>query len=354
MWVKLINSGYLPSEKMDLAIRHKTIELVNKSKKPTRISTYGEEKIVDAIVANIEADSRVLGSVVVLECNKPFEPLDMRIMALLRDIATIEISRNQKLINAKGKVYEYFMQNLLEGKVTDANEIEERIKYLEIEIRDIMFIISIFIDVGEQKNVPYEYHIERIQRTIPNSKGIVYNGNIVLFVSRKRNFDKDEFSVLEPYLRSHNMYGVVSNPLNNIKEISNGYKQNLVIYKMTGQFASTNLFYSRDHIFQHVISTISNKNELINICHPSAIHLYKYDKERNMNYTDSLYAYLKFNRKITPTARYLFVHKNTVSYRIEKISQIINIDWDDGEELFNIFFSIKILKYIEEQTGKKQ
>ena len=60
----------------------------------------------------------------------------------------------------------------------------------------------------------------------------------------------------------------------------------------------------------------------------------------------TLEAYLRNDKKIYKTAKELFVHRNTVRYRIKKISDILGIDMENGEILFNIYFSYKALEVV--------
>lgn len=50
--------------------------------------------------------------------------------------------------------------------------------------------------------------------------------------------------------------------------------------------------------------------------------------------------------KVWPkTAELLFIHRNTVRYRIHKCTELINSDLEDGNEIFAFILSLRILEY---------
>jgi len=54
---------------------------------------------------------------------------------------------------------------------------------------------------------------------------------------------------------------------------------------------------------------------------------------------------LKNNQHLLKTANELFIHRNTMSYRIKKIFDIINIDLSCSETVFNLMMSYKVMAY---------
>lgn len=59
----------------------------------------------------------------------------------------------------------------------------------------------------------------------------------------------------------------------------------------------------------------------------------------------TLEAYIEENRNIGKAAESLFIHRNTMKYRINKIENILGCDLKKDEDIFNIMLSIKIAKF---------
>ncbi len=74
--------------------------------------------------------------------------------------------------------------------------------------------------------------------------------------------------------------------------------------------------------------------------------LIQYDEENNSDYVNTLQVYLEEGKNIGETAQKLYVHRNTIKYRITKVEEILNIDLEDTNTVFNLQFAFKIRKYL--------
>ena len=74
--------------------------------------------------------------------------------------------------------------------------------------------------------------------------------------------------------------------------------------------------------------------------------LIQYDEENNSDYVNTLQVYLEEGGNIGETAQKLYVHRNTIKYRITKVEEILNIDLEDTNTVFNLQFAFKIRKYL--------
>jgi sugar diacid utilization regulator len=66
-----------------------------------------------------------------------------------------------------------------------------------------------------------------------------------------------------------------------------------------------------------------------------------YDKRFGTEYYRTLFVYLQQACSRTNTADKLFIHRNTLRYRLEKIGEILDTDIADGEELLKLYISFK-------------
>ena len=73
--------------------------------------------------------------------------------------------------------------------------------------------------------------------------------------------------------------------------------------------------------------------------------LLAYDKAHGDNLLKTLQVYLETCLQYEKTAKQLFVHKNTVRYRIAKCQKFLNTDFTDGKKIFQYTLSLKILEY---------
>lgn len=69
-----------------------------------------------------------------------------------------------------------------------------------------------------------------------------------------------------------------------------------------------------------------------------------YDRENNSDYLHTLRAYVACSKNAALTAKRLFIHKNTLLYRIQRIHEICGVDFDDPDIWLHICLTLKLLE----------
>lgn len=83
---------------------------------------------------------------------------------------------------------------------------------------------------------------------------------------------------------------------------------------------------------EHVDMETYVENKIGNLC--------KYDQENGMDLIITLYHYLSTGGSLMETAKRLFIHRNSVKYRIDRIKQLTNIDLDNYQKRFEYYYCI--------------
>lgn len=69
-----------------------------------------------------------------------------------------------------------------------------------------------------------------------------------------------------------------------------------------------------------------------------------YDKKHNSDLCQTLFCYLKNNGSVKAVADELFIHKNTIVYRMSKIKELLDCDLEDGEERLAYYLACMIVE----------
>ncbi|WP_375178896.1 PucR family transcriptional regulator [Enterococcus rotai] len=70
--------------------------------------------------------------------------------------------------------------------------------------------------------------------------------------------------------------------------------------------------------------------------------LLTYDQDNNTSFTPTLKAYLAHHLNIATTSRALFIHRNTLLYRIEKIKGLLPVDLEQEKNTFALQLALKL------------
>ena len=87
------------------------------------------------------------------------------------------------------------------------------------------------------------------------------------------------------------------------------------------------------------------EEELLLFCHQKVQELADYDRVHNTELCVTLQVYLEQTKSLVHTAEILFIHRNTVRYRVNKCMELMGTQFNDGSEVFSYILSLRMLEY---------
>jgi DNA-binding PucR family transcriptional regulator len=88
----------------------------------------------------------------------------------------------------------------------------------------------------------------------------------------------------------------------------------------------------------------SEKEDISRFIHPAVLRLKQYDDEYNTKLLTTVREYIQQSGSIKKTAEALFMHRNSVIYRLRKAEEICDISLDDPDTQFALRMSFCILR----------
>lgn len=101
-----------------------------------------------------------------------------------------------------------------------------------------------------------------------------------------------------------------------------------------------------DHIWDVLLGELRQTTEDMLLCHPAVIILREYDKGKDARLLFTLQTYLENERNATLTAEKLFIHRNTLQYRLQLIHKLAELDLDSPQQRAHLLLSCRILESI--------
>ena len=95
------------------------------------------------------------------------------------------------------------------------------------------------------------------------------------------------------------------------------------------------------------VMPFSSAEELDAFCHPAVIALREHDRTHAVQLLPTLSAFLKNDRDVLATAAVLYVHRNTLAYRIKRILELCPLDLDDFNVRHRLLESILVLEHYD-------
>ena len=247
--------------------------------------------------------------------------------------------------------------DLIEFRLTDPEELEQRLKQIQLAVRRYYHVMLVsFGDKQDRASIPWNYVISQLERVFPFSNITTYRGDILLII-RKMNrgvrlsFDRE---ALRQILEYHDGYAAIGNFSEFLTSLPPVYYQTKSALRlgMVMDPEKRIYFYEDYSMYQMVeLAQQSTRQDLgsrniVHLCHPSLIALVMYDNKTGNNLTDVLYTYLCCERNAAEAAKALYIHRNTMLYKIKKIEDVMGQDLDSPALRERLLFSYHVLEYM--------
>lgn len=336
------------------------------------LEIQGESFIVTPIVIGKE----IYGFLVMFGYNPSAGELNIKALEQGAIVVALEFMKEKNIQEIKKRMMKDLINDLLEGNVSNLDVLKERGRYFDWNLNEGRQVITVDVEKfntyykEEKQNVKNIHNFKNffldtvkiIIRKV-DSKAIVTdkNNRVVVLINIPTGYKKS-LNSLYLYTKkiASNIQQKVTLNLNGMKinlgigryyesieNLPKSYKEALEALNLGKKIVgSGKIIHFNDLGIYKLLLDVSDKNQLKDFALNYLQPLIKQDEQHGTELIATLEAYLRNDKKIYKTAKELFVHRNTVRYRIKKISGILGIDMGDGEILFNIYFAFKALKIV--------
>jgi DNA-binding PucR family transcriptional regulator len=170
------------------------------------------------------------------------------------------------------------------------------------------------------------------------------------------NFDKDEYiedlwSDISNLLSDYDLYAGISfkfSKLINLNTFYNQAKKSYMIGKANN--LSDNMYFFKDYYTSYLLDYLNKEIDLEIYCHKGLLKLLQFDEEHNTEYLNTLREYFNNQFNLTETARKLYIHKNTMLHRKQRITEISGIDFSKNIDMFRLHLTFNIIDYNQRKS----
>ncbi len=199
----------------------------------------------------------------------------------------------------------------------------------------VIYIIENNLNISEKRINDLLFNLNNYLRYRQYDKCAVlsYSNEIILVncncsVIFMDELKKDLTSFLSNFLLDTEHYFIgIGKKTKSIRCIYKSYRQATAIYHLQQKSSfNTNLIdYSTIGIYK-ILLAIEDSDILDEYCECTIQKLIDYDNAYDSDLTETLRQYLKYDGSLKQTADEMFVHRNTVNYKINRISEILDMN----------------------------
>lgn len=342
IWIDNIKNGYCSYDFIMEVKKIKSVQDGRKSDEPYEVIC--KKSPILKLVSKIKINDKYVGNVILLECKRPIIKRDKEILTLTSEIVAEEMKKNVFYRNTKNVVYEDFIYDLLEDNLSGRDIVNERMKSANIKLGKKLSALVFDISKYNPSDRCCGYLRDTFNSLFPSKSSVYYNDNIVIINDNDISKFSEEFiQRVKKFLISNNIYLGISREFSDIMECRKYYLQAIKAVEFRSVISGENpiIFYSDIEIYDMLLSAYRDM-EYKDFCNPVLIKLKEYDKLNNTELYKTLFIYLKNNQNIQKSSGELFIHRNTMRARLQKINELTNLDYSNVDNICNIYISYKI------------
>jgi len=329
-------------------------------KKPVRVNIRSRNNCYTRVIASIIIKGEICGYITLIENDSRLGDFDLIAAEQAATIAALEIMKKQAVKQAEGKVKKEFFENMLAGNIKDTAQIKNRLKFYGINFKGFIAVIIIQMDYESALKLEEE-DFKSIESIIPfdlNEHILLRKGEEIVIIcgisGRGSDERHDKVNKFCKTVAGH-LKGVkdirfgISDFHDDLINISQGYKEakrSLEIMDILKINMCNTVFYKDVWAYDFILARRENSN-LMEFCDKGLFKLMEYDsKNKEENLLNTLRVYLDCMGKHNLTAEKLFIHRNTLNYRLKKIVEVIDCDLNDPSVRLKLEIGLKIVNLL--------
>lgn len=177
-----------------------------------------------------------------------------------------------------------------------------------------------------------------------------YDGYFVMIVNNMDDFALKElannmYQRAKKRMKDRSIHIGIGTKILDFRKIILSYKRARAAVMMASQFHYPQIGFEDMGIYQ-ILFSIEDQDILYEIYHRILDPLIEYDQKHHSELEETLYQYLLYDGNQQAMAKDLYIHRNTINYRMNKIKKILNQDISSFEDKIPYMLAFYIKKMI--------
>ncbi|GAA0360785.1 PucR family transcriptional regulator [Alkalibacterium iburiense] len=319
----------------------------------------------DLNIQTIIAGNKVMGYLILIKNDAKRIPFLNVVIEQASILLAFLLRNRESLIQKERNYLDNFIRSILYTQYSSQTELIQKAKVFKWDIHFPNIILLIDVNHEDQNTKLNNYYkildSEIITETISsiceipieNCKTAVYNNKIICFVSIAlinditEKLNKASNLIMKHLKRFGNTSIGVSGRIYSMLEIPKAYEESILvhdIYKKVYKGIGFVEFYDSLGIFK-LFHLINNREELESYVEEKLGVVIQSDRTSGMELIKTLQCLIENNMNMKKSADELFIHYNSLRYRVNKLKEL-GIEINDGNELTEVAIALRLISYL--------
>lgn len=346
-WESIMDNEYTPSETFSMS-RDDLYFFLSYNNKPYFV--HGAPYQYSHLMANIYLNHKLFALIATTDINGPFSQSELTLIGHVRDVMELAISSSMDFKDIRETVV-YYLEKLLKGFPVDEKIINYHLNQRNWRQYDKFRLYTIVNPEGKELSESQaEFCLFRIRNLHEDAVVFCYENAIIVVARRATSSENHEYEKrLRALAKKLEMQCGYSSVFDHFIDLKYYYIQSkAALYEGQKDKSAADFWCFETYYFAHLIDAVNNSASLKSLCHPGVLRLQEHDQKEKTDLVHCLRIYLFNGCNIAQTGKALFMHRNTLTYRLEKIADIIELDVRQLDEnaRMQIWFSCLITSYL--------
>ncbi len=308
----------------------------------------------------------IYGYMVVWETVSKMDRIDYVALETAAISAALERIKAKQIEEAKLRQRQDFFNDVIEGRILSVNALRNLAQLHGVNIQQphVVFVVEVpqsqehqltsIIDVIKLLTRKLKTRVHAFSKQ-PHVIGLFeLSSEEPESIKDLHDFMQQLDEALSSQLGSQDFRFGISNVCQDFLTISRAAGIAFDVLKMAPLIASTNhQYYFQQLISYHLLDTTLSNDHMLEFFENTLGALHTYDFAHNSDLIGTLEMYYQCHGNISETSKQLFVHRNTIIYRLEKIKEVLATTLTNAEENFNYQMALRIYKLLQLHHQKK-
>lgn len=300
-----------------------------------------------SLYVNLYNGDNYLGRILINELGTPLQPGQFQAAEYLAKYAVRLILRDE--LDGAGRGYwgvEDTFIELLCGNHVDERDLATTLSVLDWSPLDKFLCMKIRNQDNALPVRSDRAFISSLSRKIRGGVNFAYQGLLCVVLNQNQSgLDVNALrQILAPQVRDSCMYVGISGTVESIPDIHTGFQQaDIALRYILQENSSQWIVPFQECALAYIRGCATRELPVPMLVDSALLTIRDHDRRFGTQYYETLRAYLYHERNIPQTAAALIIHRTTLTYRLEKLQELVPLRLDDIERRLYLLLSYYIL-----------
>ncbi|KJS21328.1 MAG: hypothetical protein VR72_11320 [Clostridiaceae bacterium BRH_c20a] len=350
-------------------------EIINGNRKYLEDKIFIDDHEIKRIIYLVMSEKKLYGHITIWQNVEELEEPDIVAIEHAATVVGLELLKNTAFSEMRNRLKVDFFSDYLSGNIKSREILARR--GTAYGINPSSFYICMVLDVDHFTKIYLEemegsdFRAQKLKRKLSalvdeilannNLKAVTFSQSdqiVIILQHNPKERSREITKQLAYDIKSHiykNISGLtVSIGVGTIKNallVHESYANAVEAIKLGAKMQQKKdcLLYFEDFFVEHLLNSL-DKAKLKEIYHESIEKLMLFDKDNKMDLVKTLETYFHCNFNYSEAAKEMFIHRNTFTYRLDKIKEILNMDLNDYNTLLKLQLALKLKGLLNNET----